>query len=175
MLLGRETCKAQWAQTARVTVVRPTKDHVAAATALPSAMRYRNSVMASSKPLGSVDGLVDGLGKTDAAPLRSWAPQPSLQGSHSSRKHQQRSMWSDRPRGVVACFDLRHHFVSHRTFRQVADAAKDHIMWMITPWAPSRQRTPSTGARDHITWMITPWRKAPPPALRNACQRAWKA
>ena len=95
--------------------------------------------------------------ETDAAPLRSWAPQPSLQGSHSSRTHQQRNMWSDRPCGVIACFDLRHHIVSHRTFRQVADSAKDHITWMITPWAPSRQRIPSIGARDHIRWMITPW------------------
>ena len=60
MLLGHETCNAQWAQTARVTVVRPTKDHVAAATALP-AMRYRSSVIASSKHLGSFDG--DGRGK----------------------------------------------------------------------------------------------------------------
>ena len=50
----------------------------------------------------------------------------------------------------VVCHLLRQVDVPSRQ-RIPSTGARDHITWMITPWAPS------TGARDPITWLITPW------------------
>ena len=58
----------------------------------------------------------------------------------------------------VVCHLLRQVDVPSRQ-RIPSTGARDHITWMITPWAPS------TGARDHITWLITPWFPQPLPHL----------
>ena len=59
---------------------------------------------------------------------------------------------------LVVCHLLRQVDVPSRQ-RIPSTGARDHITWMITPWAPS------TGARDHIKWLITPWFPQPLPRL----------
>ena len=59
---------------------------------------------------------------------------------------------------LVVCHLLRQVDVPSRQ-RIPSTGARDHITWMITPWAPS------TGARDHITWLITPWAPQPLPLV----------
>ena len=55
----------------------------------------------------------------------------------------------------VGCHVLFLRGRSCHIFQEVVEFAVCHLLRQVD--VPSRQRIPSTGARDHITWMITPW------------------